>query len=196
MKIFKRSKVFLISTLLICAVTMGCKEDGEVGPAGPQGEQGLAGEKGDKGDPGEKGDKGDPGEKGDPGTANILYSEWASATFSSSGGVYRATLDAPEITQEVLNKGEVVVYEKVSFLAFPPNPVPDPVYQKLPYTNNLGWTMVTFQVGKIEISSDHEPFALSTYRYVIIPGSTRASASRSIDLSDYKIMAEAYDIQD
>src|SRR5690606_35559667 len=106
-------------------------------------------------------------------------------------------IEAPEISQDILDKGHVVVYERISFLALPPSPVPAPVYHKLPYTNSSGWVMAAYSVGKIEVSTNNTPALLLSYRYVILPRGTEvARVSGGVDLDDYEAVAEAYNLRD
>lgn len=79
-------------------------EDGQDGAIGPQGEQGPTGPQ---------------GEQGETGAANVMYSDWitvpGSAWNPSSGistRIRTATISAPEITQEYLDTGVILVYGK------------------------------------------------------------------------------------
>jgi len=143
---------------------------------GPQGPQGAAGAKGDRGEKGEK------GERGEPGTANVIYSNWSSAT-SGSAEVYdgtwgqTATISAPSLTAEMINKGSISIYITFGLETL-----------QLPYRSDAGGTFntigYTLAPGKITIrrSTDgcNEESCLIglspilQYRYVIIPGGVLA----------------------
>lgn len=178
MKNFNRFIMIILSLMLIGMTQMGCKK----GDTGPQGEQG---------EKGEQGDKGDKGDDGGTGTANVIYSDWASVSFSNSGSVYLGTIDAPKLTTDVLNKGEIAVYER-TIIGIPPTSVTN--YAKLPYTNGSKWINVNMEVGKIILRSNGN--SISSYRYVLIPGGVQASAvARHLDFSDYNAVQDFYEIQ-
>lgn len=186
----KRINVLKIFACILVVVSMsstqlGCSK-GEIGPQGPPGEQGQRGEKGDRGNEGERGPKGD---KGDPGTANVIYSDWLSVTFTNSGGVYSGTINAPKLTTDILNKGEIAVYER-TMIGFPPTTA---TYSKLPYTNGTTWVRINMEVGKIIIRSNNA--SISSYRYVLIPGGVQASAaSTNLDMDDYPAVQQYFDL--
>ncbi|MEC3881259.1 hypothetical protein [Parapedobacter sp. 10938] len=166
-----RYLIYLISLSVGIMSLNGCKK----GDIGPQGEQGVPGDKGDTGD------KGDKGDKGDTGTANVIYSDWASVTFTNSGGVYSGTIEAPKLTADVLNKGDVAVYEKFSIIF----PTASTTYNKVPYSQGSNWVRVELSVGEITVKSNTN-HSFSTFRYVLIPGGVQASAASNLDLTDYR----------
>ena len=180
-----KTLAFVLAVISISATQLSCSK-GEIGPQGPQGEQGQRGEKGDRGNDGERGPKGD---KRDPGTANVIYSDWLSVTFTNSGGVYSGTINAPKLTADILNKGEIAVYER-TMIGFPPTTA---TYAKLPYTNGTTWIRINMEVGKIIIRSNNA--SISTYRYVLIPGGVQASAaSTNLDMNDYPAVQQHFDL--
>ncbi|NLY24616.1 MAG: hypothetical protein GX042_06340 [Bacteroidales bacterium] len=118
---------------------------------------------------------------GDSGTANVIYSDWTTVTFTSSGAVYSGSINAPKLTAEVLDKSEIGVYER-TIIAFPSAST---TYSKLPYSNESRWVKIDLEVGKIIIRSNVN--SISTYRYVLIPGGVQASAAVTRpDLSNYR----------
>lgn len=188
MKQISLLKTIVLAFAVIGMTTMelGCKK-GDIGPQGPRGEQGEKGEKGDRGDDGDKGDKGD---KGNTGTANVMYSDWVSVSFTNSSGVYSGTISAPKLTAEILNKGDIAVYER-TMIGLPPIAT---TYSKLPYSNGTKWVKVDIEVGKIIIRSNTN--SISTYRYVLISGGVQASsAARYLDFSDYDAVKSFYNIK-
>lgn len=190
----KRYFIYLISTICCMASLHGCKK-GDAGPQGTPGEQGIQGEKGDKGDTGdtgpsgEQGEQGPRGEKGDTGTANVIYSDWLSVAFTNSGGVYSANINAPKLTEEVLNTGDVAVYERFAIVF----PTGSTTYSKLPYAQDSDWVKVEISVGKITLRSNTN-HNLSTFRYVLIPGGVQASAIGHLDLANYRAVHNFYGI--
>ncbi len=140
--------------------------EGPVGPAGPQGAQGTPGE------------QGAPGEDGPPGAANITVATFSILTSqidtSGNTGIYLRAI--PEITQDVFNKGVVLVYVQIGgFWA------PLPVTDSYDYNNNLGVDEVVemtylYSVGQLVIFyyDSFEPvflayFYTGPFKVVIIP---------------------------
>lgn len=184
MNTINRLSLIIIGAMFLGMIHISC----EKGDAGPQGEQGIQGEKGDKGDEGDKGDKGD---KGDAGTANVIYSDWDAISFTSSGGIYSGAINVPKLTTDILNKGEVAVYER-TIIGLPPSATTS--YTKLPYTNGSKWVKIDLEVGKIIIRSNSN--SISSYRYVLIPGGVQASmAGVPLDISSYKAIEDFYGIK-
>lgn len=119
------------------------------------------------------------------GTANVMYSSWSNLdsavrdTTIDGSNMQAGDINAPQISQEILDKGVVNVYMKFS----------DDVYP-LPYTSYAGGTanVVDFlpRLNKLLITrfamdnSGSIGFATSLeYRYVIIPGGVAVKSKRS-----------------
>lgn len=182
--------------LLVSAVMfISCTgEDGAIGPAGA------------------KGDTGAKGDKGDAGTANVIYSPWLSfpAITVNTATVKAFTFDAPQITQEVIDKGTILVYGK---------PASGTTIQPLPYVSY--WVENGSVVGMIDNSINFEPqkftfsrvfmgdiktvpirFANSTssffdkIRYVIIPGGVPTGRQAAVDYNNYEAVKKYYNLAD
>lgn len=110
---------------------------------------------------GDVGPQGAPGPKGDAGAANVITSDWVGYDLKSGifAGVYYANITAPEITQDVLDKGVIRMYIKSGTIIYD---VPNPFF--------LGF-YARYSVGAIEIFSptDWDTASGYTVRYVIIP---------------------------
>ena len=148
-----------------------CKaEKGEIGPIGPTGATGVTG----VGTAGATGATGAKGDKGDTGTANVLYSDWITVNFSGSGTVYTGIITAPKITQDVLDKGTVLIYLKSGNLFYSIN------YAEI--VGGVTYTIVQIlTVGKITLKGSYNPSS-SQFRYVIIPGGTGIGGGRNASL--------------
>lgn len=173
--------VLLATTLLFSA----CSKEGPVGPAGAAGPAGPAGPE---------------GPKGDSGTANVIYSDWLSVTYTPdtvhNGDAidtvgYSAEINAPDLTNDILSKGEIKMF--VNFgTADEPTVLPLPLDQAL-----LGITITPlFTTGKITLLSDVNVSTQTStqgtilqYRFILIPGGTAAAGEtgrmKKIDWNDY-----------
>lgn len=159
-------KIFLL--LIIVAMATSCKkETGPEGPAGPAGAQGTTG------------------------TANVIYSEWIgfdilnwSGVIDEYGKATRHYYDSiPEITQNILDHGTVIVYFRC--MGTPePQPLPmifynlsQPVNQYMTFRLNEGLLTIVF--SNLDDLLDPDTFAgtpsTNAYRYIIIPGGVTAS---------------------
>lgn len=183
-----------IKYLLFTAVLLfsGCADDGDVGPKG------------------DKGDQGDTGEQGETGTANVIYSEWFAlntatnkfakfVNVSSNKLVYE--FDAPDITQEVVERGLVVAFFRLDGYTY-----------TLPflYIYNIHFELHAIAVSKLQISFYEEGFQANDnstqivedeplFRYIIIPGENPISTSRAsspVDYNDYEAVKAYYKIPD
>ncbi|HSH45068.1 MAG TPA: hypothetical protein VK966_04390 [Longimicrobiales bacterium] len=170
--------------MAIIIAGLGCEgSQGPAGPEGPQGEQGLE------------------GAEGPPGTANVVYSDWV-AISDLETSVDTVVLDrnyrkydipAPELTQEIMDQGAILVYYRLNEVAL-----------QLPITfggpNSIYITYSPFQAGVISILSqrlDNTALGLnqnSEFRYILIPGGVAADQSMLPDLSDYDAVLRHYGI--
>lgn len=202
MKRLLHSLPFLLLIATAVLFTTSCSKSGDPGPAGQQGQ------KGDKGDKGDPGPGGPGGPKGDPGTANVIYSDWLDIAYKPdtvhrAGGTidtlgYFGLADAPKLTADILNKGEVKVYINFTSAA-------DPTITSLPYTEQNGVFIryVAYQ-QTLEFYSninagtylDNTGAKRLQYRYILIPGGTTARKSNTIDWKDYKAVKAYLGLKD
>ncbi|HVU58566.1 MAG TPA: hypothetical protein VHD83_26070 [Puia sp.] len=109
--------------------------------------------------------KGDTGPAGPAGPDSVMYSNWATLSFTGSydqtyqDSVWLASVTAPQITAKVLNTGSVVGY----FL------LPDPATGDSSIVNAINYVTEYFTPGYIDILATGD-FSGIQYRYVIIPG--------------------------
>jgi hypothetical protein len=150
------------------------------------------------------------GPKGDPGTANVIYSDWftpaayvKTTVFSTS--TFTFDVAEPKITQDILDKGVVVVYGKLNGY----NPVIWPTNQVAPLPIVINYLSGTtpeidtwsglYSLGNVQISMKNNTNAYSnisnahSYRYVIIPGGVHIAA---VKLKNYNELKAALHIQD
>ena len=167
----KKLSFLLLSALLVSASFMvtSCSKEGPEGPQGPQGPQG------------DKGDKGDPG-------ANVTYSNWLDVNFEAdtvhNGAIidtvgWFSLINAPKITAQILNQGEIKVYVNLNTAA-------DPVIVSLPFLDQI---LAFFYTSTIELSAVGNFSTIDVgggtkiqqYRYIIIPGGLPARTSINWD---------------
>lgn len=131
--------------------------------------------------------------KGDPGTANVQYSDWFTpATFTVTTTFGTINLDytqaATGITQEILDKGTVLVYGKLNgysnslWPADQTAQLPIQIYYKIGGNINIDTWSAIATVGNLRInlvsntnaySNDQAISHNHAFRYVIIPGGTK-----------------------
>nr|WP_295877508.1 hypothetical protein [uncultured Chitinophaga sp.] len=202
MKRLLYSLPFLLLIATAVLFTTSCSKDGDPGPAGQQGQ------KGDKGDKGDTGAGGPGGPQGEPGTANVIYSDWLDVaykpdTIHTAGGKidtigYFAFVDAPKLTADILNKGEVKVYLNFTTAA-------DPTITSLPYTE-LSGAFIRYVAYKETLEfyasmnagtyTDNTGLKRLQYRYILIPGGTTARKSNTVDWKDYKAVKAYLGLKD
>ena len=129
---------------------------------------------------GRQGEKGAQGEKG---TANVIYSNWATVPVATATNIdatngNTTSIAAPLLSQEILDRGTVLVYGKFSSVIFP-----------LPYVSNAGGSANTLtffpELNKIKLFRfKHDGsggVAITTsleFRYILIPGGVSAKTSQ------------------
>lgn len=158
---------FVLGVMLVIA---SCKK-GDTGPAGPAGPAGPTGA------------TGPAGTKGDPGTANVIYSPWIdTVTYffvsdPNTPDTILGNLSVPKLDQNMLDKGEIKVYAKLST-----NPT---LVVPLPYLEGTGFFIQPyFLLNRIAILSNDNIAGLPL-RYVLIPGGTGARTNNTINWNDY-----------
>ena len=180
------------SVLFVASLMMACSKDGQDGAIGPRGPEGPSGPQGDQ------------GEQADPGTANVIYSPWTASGFETpidnSFGSF--TIDAPELTEDIVDNGVVLVYgiDQVDDI----HPLPVTLYGIL---SNENYSFRFEAPGSLEIDVNeingndvNFPYMHNVYRYVIIPGSIPTTSKTALKMDytkmSYVEIAERFDIPD
>jgi hypothetical protein len=166
------TKFLYVATILALFVSLyACKGPaGDIGPAGPTGTTGAT------------------GATGPAGTSGAIYSDWITSTFSQT--TFAATIVAPKLTQDIVDKGAVHVYLKGSTLVFP-----------LPFTDtdSLGRVAIHLDfaigVGRIVLFTT-TPIPPQQFRYVLIPGGVASGRKAAIDFNNYEAVKKEFDLPD
>ncbi|MBO9201220.1 MULTISPECIES: hypothetical protein [Niastella] len=140
--------------------------------------------------------KGDTGPKGDTGVANSVYSAWKTVTYQAAviqpgDTVGVATLKAPEITKDVLDKGMIHVYANLGTAAAPD--IVQIPYQDF-YLTGI-YVNVDYEVGNINFVSNI--LANGLYRYIIVTGTIPAGGRQAtVDWNNYEEVKKFYNLKD
>lgn len=143
---------------------------------------------------GDDGVAGTNGVDGAPGSANVIYSAWITtptAATETVDGTYgmSTTINAPELSNDILSKGTILVYMSFGTGAY-----------TLPYTSTAGTFVNTItaisSLQKIKLfrfkhANDGTTVGLPTtltWRYILIPGGVAATTSKTAKL-DYAKMS-------
>ncbi|MDZ7779786.1 MAG: hypothetical protein U5R14_07605 [Gemmatimonadota bacterium] len=189
----------LPALLLAMLAVSACS--GETGPTGPQGPEGP------------RGPEGPEGPQGPPGTANVMYSDWFQPESWESSEEFGRTVfsheePVPEITQDILDTGVVLVYGKLN--GYTTSIWPTDQVSQLPITvqyEQAGpqidvWSAnlrpETLEITLTNNTDDYGSVNLQhEFRYVIVPGGAtvagEAAGAVHADLS-YEEMRELYDV--
>ncbi len=144
-------------------------------------------------DDGTDGINGVDGKQGPTGTANVIYSAWLTAPTAAAEIVdgtsgMSTTINAPELTDDILSKGTVLVYVSFGSGTF-----------SLPYTSTAGGFVNTitavsslkkiklFRFRHDQAATVNLPTSLS-WRYILIPGGVAAATSKTAK-TDYSKMS-------
>ena len=172
MKRIYLSPSVLLSGLFLVIFIVSCGKQGATGPAGPA------------------------GPKGDSASGSVIYSDWLDVTYQADtihetqGKIdtigYYAVVNVPKLTASMLNTADVKVYINTSDAS-------NPVIYPLPYTGSSGLNIeLSAYAQNIQLYSNAQVSTFSNngkkiqqYRYMIVPGNTKATTSNSVNWSDY-----------
>ena len=188
-----------LSRLLIlaglCIITFACE-----GPEGPAGATGPAGPQGAAGAQGPAGNKGPDGVQGVTGTDNVFFSSWITNTWTKMPDNFVwDTIAAPQITDDILNKGVVLAYYRDNATVTWAKPYPAQIYQG----GTAAWMFtLEHKAIKEKLILFHGPSRVagsdatnivpfSQVRYMVIPGVTPAGR---LDFSDYEAVCAYFGI--
>lgn len=193
---------FLLLVLLAISLLLfaqSCGKDGAVGPQGPIGATGPTGATGQN------------GPTGATGTANVIYSAWITPSSYTQNTVlstvhFDASISASAITQDVLDKGTVLVYGKLDGYTTVIWPTAQVGQLPIVLTYQLSSTVYTdtwsanVTLGSIQIDFvDNLNYYssisnLHQFRYVIIPGGVQTLGS--INPKNYNQLKQAFHLPD
>ncbi len=125
------------------------------------------------------GEPGVAGKDGQTGTANVIYSSWTQRTYPapSGGSSWQIQYAAPQITQEILDKGTILSFWKQDLAT-------EDIAQ-LPLNTSVR-IEVYYGINRIQHYASFN--ASGFYRYVILPGGISTSG-RGITPPDYTKMS-------
>ena len=156
----------VVALLIISALNFSCSkpENGTNGTNGVDGKNGTSGE---------------VGTTGPAGSANVIYSDWTTVIFSGTSPNYSCNIIAPAITQNILDRGTVIVFSKSSNNIYP-----------LPYTyspsSSNDYILPLFKLGNVTLYANVT--YLTVFRYIIIPSGVPAGRGTTITRPDYTQM--------
>ncbi|EMS30926.1 Phage tail fiber protein [Mariniradius saccharolyticus AK6] len=189
-------KIFL-GGLAIISLSIACE-----GPEGPAGAIGPAGPQGVAGAQGPAGTKGPNGIQGETGTENVFFSNWITNTWTRMPDNYVwDTIPAPQITEEILNRGVVVAYYRDNSTIPWAKIYPVQIYQNGNWiftleSKSIKENLILFhgpsRNGGIVDAITTIPF--SQVRYMVIPGVNPAGRMNFPDLNDYKAVCSYFGI--
>ncbi len=158
-------KVSNVLCLVIFSLFIGsCTKEGPAGAQGPAG------------DPGPQGPAGPAGQPGASGTANVFYSDWITIRLqnTSEPELFVQDIAAARITQEVVDKGAVLMYYEFAGFVYP-----------LP----LSPLWYNYAAGRILLLSEVKEPVGKRVRYVIIPGGSAAGRVAGGTVAGYSLEA-------
>lgn len=161
--------------LVVALFAMSCSKDGEVGPAGPAGANGINGTNGTNGNANVNGTT----------DFTILPTDWL-----SSGNLKYVTITNNGVTQNIVNTGMVMVYQKVNNS-----------YIALPFSNSGIDRGFSFGLNYIQISLsayNNTAFTISTNFTIraVIVSSTNKMANPNINWKNYEEVKRALNLAD
>ncbi len=138
--------------------------EGPQGPVGPSGANGV------------QGPAGPQGAIGATGAANVIYSNWTKAgTWSTTDvfGISRSYIDinAPALSQEIVDRGVVLVYVKLTTDNNQVRQLPVTVYAQFT-TEHIDFSAIVnrIRVWSTPVRPPIAPSSSYEFRYILVPG--------------------------
>ena len=182
-----------------------CGKNGDPGPQGPAGPTGAAGA---------TGPAGPTGATGATGSANVIYSAWVTPSTYTKDTVFSTfhfytDIAATKITQNILDKGTVIVYGKLDGYTTTIWPTDQVSALPIVVTYTEGATVYTdtwsslVTLGNVRIDFVDNMNLYNgilnahQFRYVIIPGAVLTAAIKNhVNLKDYGQVRAAFNLKD
>src|SRR5450759_2038184 len=177
-------KAFL-SFAILAMILFSCTKP-EVGPIGPQGTAGTNGTNGAAGTAGTNGTNGAAGTNGTNGVngnANVYGGNTVttnSGSWTASGSAFLVTITSTAITQAIVDKGLVMVYEQSASY-----------WRALPYTSGIVSKFFYFTLNSVSVVYQNTDGSQTTnpgnqsYRIVAISSSV-AAANPNVNWGNYE----------
>ncbi|MCZ8197810.1 MAG: hypothetical protein O9267_09400 [Flavobacterium sp.] len=122
------------------------------------------------------------GPQGETGTANVIYNNWTLTNFNQNGTLWVTGITAPKITQDVIDKGLVLVYMKNTSVT------PNQIIQ-LNFSQGSQFVTFNIEVGLVNVISNTN-FSVFPFRYIIIPEGVSVSGKMAkSNKPDFKKMS-------
>lgn len=196
-----RSLKYFMGMLAIICLSIAC--EGPEGPVGATGQAGPAGPQGAAGNQGPVGSEGPKGVQGEMGTENVFFSNWIRNSWTRNPDNYVGdTIAAPQITDDILDKGVVMAYYRDNSGATNAKIYPVQIYQ----TGSLLW-MFTLEMKAIKdnLILFHGPTRIagldatniipsSQVRYMVIPGVNPVGRLDFPDFDDYEAVCAYFGV--
>lgn len=167
----KTAKMFGMFALACGLLFTNCAKDGKTGPAGPAGTNGTNG------------------------NANVVSSSLTSSAWTYVAPSWEMTFTYPAITQDILDKGAVLVYVQQSsnYYQLPYTFYPASSYSRTyTFVHYLGGLKVF--VTDSDLTQPSNPGSL-TFKVVAIAASGKM-ANPNLNYDDYNAVKKAFNIQD
>lgn len=145
---------------------------------------------------GDPGPMGPPGEQGLPGNANvtpIIFDVAPNEWYGDVNSFYANLDELPEITEDILNNGAVLVYvlheenpNEKSFNMLPYTYVDGSSYEYMDFEAYIGRIRITLKWTDNGVNTTAQPTQLYSFKVVIIRGIPLATLKKSAPIHDYE----------
>lgn len=137
------------------------------------------GTNGTNGVDGKNGTNGEVGTTGPAGSANVIYSDWTTVIFAGTSPDYSCNIIAPAITQNILDRGTVIVFSKSSNNIYP-------VPYLYPSSSTTYYIQPAIRLGNINLYANIT--YVNVFRYIIIPSGVPSGRGTTITRPNYNQM--------
>lgn len=180
-----KTKNLLVATFMTIGVILisSCAKDGATGPAGPAGANGT------------NGTNGTNGMDGTDGNANVESSSITSSSWVYTAPSWKVTFTYASITQDIIDNGAVLVYNKVgaSYNQLPLTYYPSATYSSTYEVSTVVGGLSIF-VTDSDLSQPANPGS-QTFKVVVIAASGLI-AHPDVDFKNYEQVKSAFNLND
>ena len=143
-----------------------------------------------------EGKQGEPGINGVDGNANVKTIMVWDVSWSYSSPSYQTTIPHNDITQDLVDRGVVLVYARLNSGAY--NQLPTTFYQSSSYSTSIEVASIAGSVTLFWTDSDlSQPSypAINDFKIVLIPSAAKI-AKPYVDYSNYEEVKASFGIKD
>jgi hypothetical protein len=145
-----------------------------------------------------KGSKGDPGNDGAPGNANVKSVQYTVQPYNWIGNLdgYSATLNVPEITQDIYTNGAVLVYiynlQNLTFNMLPYTYVDNASTSNMDFDAYVGNIILYLKTTESGVNTTQAPTGTKIFKIIIVEGTPITALNKNVNVTNYNAVIKYF----